>query len=168
MEAWIETHSLTVSKYQELEEMGFGLKVQKTLWSKISEIGVANQMNPDEAVQKFMKDVELYDDKLGFEAQLHNLKAGIQIEPINQTSMVTIIFYLISVLATHLDDIQKISQFRPLLRAAKGENVPVSELKSALLIGIEIMLRAHPPNGIVVKVLNSAKLTLEENFNDIA
>jgi hypothetical protein len=54
------------------------------------------------------------------------------------------------------------------LRAAKGENVPVSELKSALLIGIEIMLRAHPPNDIVVKVLNSAKLTLEENFNDIA
>jgi hypothetical protein len=86
----------------------------------------------------------------------------------NQASMATIISELISVIATHLDDIQKISQFRPLLRAAKGENVPVSELKSALLIGIEIMLRAHPPNGIVVKVLNSAKLTLEENFNDIA
>ena len=96
--------------------MGFGLKVQKTLWSKIREIGVANQMNPDEAVQQFMKDVELYDDKLGFEAQLHNLKAGIQIEPMNQTPMATIISELISVIATHLDDIQKISQFRPLLK----------------------------------------------------
>ena len=55
----------------------------------------------------------------------------------------------------------------PLLRAAKGENVPVSEFKSALIIAIEIMLRVHPVNDMVVKVLNSAKLTLEKTLNDI-
>ena len=167
LETSIETHSITISKYQELEEMGFGLKVQKILWSKIREIGVANQMHPDEAVQKFMKDVELYDDKLGFEVKSHNLKAGDRIESVNQTSMVGAISYLLSVLTTHLDDIQKISQFSPLLRAAKGENVPVSELKSSLIIAIEIMLRVHPLNDMVVKVLNSAKLTLQETLNDI-
>jgi len=90
-------------------------------WSKIREIGVANQMNLDEAVQKFMKDVELYDDKLGYEAQLHNLKAGIQNEPTNQTSMLAIISYLILAYRRCLEDIQKISQFRPLWRAAKRD-----------------------------------------------
>ena len=131
LETSIETHSITISKHQELEEMGFGLKAQRILWSKIREIGVANQMNPDEAVRKFIKDVELYDDKLGFEAQLHNLKAGIEkIEFMNQSSMVT---ELLSVLATHFD-MQKISEFMPLLTAAKGENVSLSELKSAVLL----------------------------------
>ncbi len=44
--------------------MGFGLKEQKLLWHKVREIAVANQMNPDEAVQKFMKDDgEQYDKK---------------------------------------------------------------------------------------------------------
>ncbi|MGC1931307.1 MAG: hypothetical protein WA667_20240 [Candidatus Nitrosopolaris sp.] len=78
LESQIDAHSLTLSKYHELDEMGFGLKVQKLLWNKVREIGVANQMNPDEAVRKFLKDVEQYDDKLGFESQLHNLKAEIQ------------------------------------------------------------------------------------------
>ena len=63
LQAWIDTHSLTLKKYLELEEMGFGLKEQKLLWTKIMEIGVANQMSPDQAVQKFMNDVELWDDK---------------------------------------------------------------------------------------------------------
>jgi hypothetical protein len=56
--------------------MGFGYKVQKLLCHRLREIGVANQMNPDEAVGKFLKDVgEQYGDKLGFETTLNNLKA---------------------------------------------------------------------------------------------
>ena len=106
LEAQIEVHSLTVSKYRDLEEMEFGLKELKLLWSKIREIGVANQMNPDEAVRKFMKDIELYDDKLGFESQLHNLKAEIQkLESMSQFS--------------HVDDVQKIAEFRPPVESCK-------------------------------------------------
>jgi hypothetical protein len=67
LEVQIEVHSMTISKYKQPKYMGFGLKVQKLLWSKIREIGRANEIDPDEAVQKFMKDMELYDDKLGFE-----------------------------------------------------------------------------------------------------
>ena len=64
MESAIDLHSQTISKYRELEDMGFGLKEQKLLWHKVREIAVANQMNPDEAVQKFMKDEgEQYDKK---------------------------------------------------------------------------------------------------------
>ena len=44
LQAWIDTHSLTLKKYLELEEMGFGLKEQKFLWTKIMEIGVANRI----------------------------------------------------------------------------------------------------------------------------
>jgi hypothetical protein len=64
LESAIDLHSQTISKYRELEDMGFGLKEQKLLWHKVREIAVANQMNPDEAVQKFMKDEgEQYDKK---------------------------------------------------------------------------------------------------------
>lgn len=64
MESAIDLHSQTISKYRELEDMGFGLKEQKLLWHKVREIAVANQMNPDEAVQKFMRDEgEQYDKK---------------------------------------------------------------------------------------------------------
>jgi hypothetical protein len=164
LQAWIDTHSLTLKKYLELEEIGFGLKEQKLLWTKIMEIGVANQMSSDQGVQKFMKDVELWDDKLGFEPQLHSLKAGIQkVEPMSHISMTAIIFYLISVLAAHLDDIQKIHEFRPLLKEAKGENVPVNELESVLIKALEIMVRAlHPNDDSTVKCLISAKQALED------
>lgn len=83
--------------------------------------------------------------------------------------MMCIIIYMISILAAHLDDIQKIGEFRPLLIGAKGEDVPVNELKFALIRAIEIMLRELDPTlepGLV-KVLNSAKLTLENTLNDI-
>ena len=64
MESAIDVHSQTISKYRELEDMGFGLKEQKLLWHKVREIAVLNQMNPDEAVQKFMRDEgEQYDKK---------------------------------------------------------------------------------------------------------
>jgi hypothetical protein len=59
----IFVHSHTISKYKELEDVGFGLKEQKLLWHKVREIAVANQMNTDESVQKFMTDVEEQYDK---------------------------------------------------------------------------------------------------------
>jgi hypothetical protein len=87
-------------------------------------------------------------------------------EPMNQTSLVAIIFYLISVLAAHLDDIQKIGEFRPLLRAAKGENVSIPELKSAQAIGIMVRLLDLVSDS-TVKCLISAKQALEDTLNDI-
>ena len=75
----IDVHSLTISRYKELEDMGFGYKVQKLLRHRVREIGFANQMHPDEAVGKFLRDLEeQYDDKLGFESKLNNLKSEIQ------------------------------------------------------------------------------------------
>jgi chaperonin cofactor prefoldin len=169
LQSEIDVRSLTISKYKELEDMGFGYKVQKLLWHRVREIGVANQMDPDEAVGKFLKDVEeQYDDKLGFESKLNNLKAEVQKnEPMTQFSMMFIIIYIVSILSAHLEDIQRLGEFRPLLRAGKGQDVPINELKFAVSRAIEIMVRRLPPIDRIVPVLNSAKVVLEETQNDI-
>jgi hypothetical protein len=163
--AWLDTHNLTRDKCFELEQMGFGLKELKTLWNKITEIGTANNLKPDLAVQKFLKDIERYDDKLGFEAQSHNSEVGIQM---TQVLLIDFISNLTRILAGHLDDIKKIGEFRALLKEAKGEHVTVPELKIAVIKAIDSMIRARSSlDNRTVEILNSAKLALESTPSDI-
>ena len=62
----------------ELRAMGFGIKELKLLRNTIKEIADANNISPDQAYQKFYKDIEeQYDDKLGFESQLNKLRSEI-------------------------------------------------------------------------------------------
>jgi hypothetical protein len=62
----------------ELQAMGFGIKELKLLRNIIQEIADANNIPPDQAQQKFYKDIEeQYDDKLGFESQLNKLRSEI-------------------------------------------------------------------------------------------
>jgi hypothetical protein len=52
--------------------MGFGLKELGQLWLTISEIAKANIIPAEQAVSKFLKDVEeQYRDKLGFEDKVN-------------------------------------------------------------------------------------------------
>jgi hypothetical protein len=54
---------------------GFGLKKLKILRQTLVQIGVANNMTPEEMGTKFLKDVEdQYDDKIGFESMIEELK----------------------------------------------------------------------------------------------
>ena len=58
--------------------MRFGLEELKLLSNTINEIAVANNMPLYEAQQKFFKDVEeQYDNKLGFESKVQNLRLEI-------------------------------------------------------------------------------------------
>ena len=68
-----------LSLNNELQAMGFGIKELKLLRSTIREIADANNnIPPDQAQQKFYKDIEeQYDDKLGFESQLNKLRSEI-------------------------------------------------------------------------------------------
>lgn len=78
LEEVVNSHNQTLSKYGELESMGFGLKELKVLYHTINEIRVANNLSVEEAPQKFYKDVEeQYDDKLGFELKLDKLRSEI-------------------------------------------------------------------------------------------
>jgi hypothetical protein len=68
-------HVQTINMYKSLEDMGFGLKELKILWHTIKEIAAANNISPDESLEKFYKDIEeQYDDKLGFESKVENLR----------------------------------------------------------------------------------------------
>jgi len=64
--------------YSHLQAMGFGLKELRLLWNMIGEISEANKINHQEAVSKFLKDIEeQYDDKLGFEKKINEKKGDI-------------------------------------------------------------------------------------------
>ena len=57
--------------YDELRNMGFGLKGLKLLKSIVMEISKSNNINPYLAVKKFFEDIEeQYDTKLGFEPKI--------------------------------------------------------------------------------------------------
>ena len=75
LEAWIGIHNQVLSKYRDLEVMGFGLNKLQFLWTTIREIALENNINPEEAVTKFLSDVERqYNNKLGFESKLESLR----------------------------------------------------------------------------------------------
>ena len=68
----------TISECNELYAMGFGFKGLKLLWHTIREIASENNIDSDEAVRKFFKDLnEHYDYKLGFESKLETLQAEV-------------------------------------------------------------------------------------------
>ncbi|MFY9873005.1 MAG: hypothetical protein WAK17_25120, partial [Candidatus Nitrosopolaris sp.] len=70
------------------------------------------------------------------------------------------------------EQIKKIAvlgEFGPLIRSAKGENVPLNELKFALVRAIEVMLGELGPTiqPDLIELLNSVKLKLKVTMNDI-
>jgi predicted nucleic acid-binding Zn-ribbon protein len=79
-----------LSLNNELQAMGFGIKELKLLRNTIEEIADANNIPPDQAQQKFYKDIEeQYDDKLGFESQLNKLRSEIATVSTNLTFLRT-------------------------------------------------------------------------------
>jgi hypothetical protein len=173
-ELQIDVHSQTLAKYRELEDIGFGLKEQKLLWHKVREIGVANQMSPKEAVQKFLKDVEEeYDTKLGFEPKIQKSKSELQNKALMMQNMSSrmdtqiqnngsVKQFISSILEKQIEQLTRISEFSSLTQAAKGEMVAPNELKFSLRKAIETVLVRLDPNDSIVKVLETTKLELEK------
>jgi hypothetical protein len=78
LENTVNSHEQIISILKELEAMEFGPEELKLLWNTINEIAAANNMPLYEAQQKFFKDVEeQYDNKLGFESKVQNLRLEI-------------------------------------------------------------------------------------------
>jgi hypothetical protein len=74
----VNSWNQSISECSKLYEMGFGFKELKLLRYTITEIGLANNIDPYEAAQKFFKDLnEHYDDKLGFESKQETLQAEV-------------------------------------------------------------------------------------------
>jgi hypothetical protein len=78
LEEEVNSHSQAISAYNQLEEMGFGLKNLKLLLHVVNEIAAANNIAPHEAPKRFCKDIEeQYDNKLGFESKVENLRSEV-------------------------------------------------------------------------------------------
>ncbi|MGB6528482.1 MAG: helix-turn-helix domain-containing protein [Candidatus Nitrosopolaris sp.] len=75
LETMKSMHYQVLSKYHDLEIMGFGLNQLQYLWTTVNEIALENNIPPKEAVTKFLSDVERqYNNKLGFESKLESLR----------------------------------------------------------------------------------------------
>jgi hypothetical protein len=84
LEQLVTSYNQKLSLYNELEAMGLGLKELKLLWHTIREIAEANNIPLDQAPQKFYKDIEeQYDDKLGLELKINELRSEISTVSIN-------------------------------------------------------------------------------------
>ena len=65
---------LKISKNQELENIGMGFKELKTIYQTIIELSNTNNINPDEAREKFFNDLNEYDDIMSFKKKVEELK----------------------------------------------------------------------------------------------
>jgi DNA-binding transcriptional MerR regulator len=65
--------------FRQLKDMGFGLKELKLLFYTIKEVAAENKMPEEQAVQKFLEDIQKnYDNKLGYDSTLERLKLEIE------------------------------------------------------------------------------------------
>ena len=128
--------------------MGMGIKELKRLWNTIKEIATVNNISADKASEKFFSDViEQYDDKLGFEGEIQNLKSEIKKNELSSFRLVEQSQLLNSIMLKQFDQIQQVSgfvEFGPLVKAAKGETVPKNELKGAVIKAIDILMGNEP------------------------
>jgi hypothetical protein len=69
---------MSLGLYDQLENMGCGLKELTILRDTILEISRINGMEPNFAIKKFYKDIEdQYEAKLGFEMKIENMKKSL-------------------------------------------------------------------------------------------
>jgi hypothetical protein len=114
-----------------------------------------------------------YDDKLGFEVRLQTLKSEIQKNEVVQCQLSAITATLNSIILNQYDQIQAVSrfvEFGPLAKAAKGETVPINQLKNAVIKAIDILIRTAPTDRSN-NTLNVARLLLQgdiQKSDDIA
>ena len=65
---------LKLSKNQALENIGMGFKELKTIYTTITELSKANNINPKEGIEKFFNDLNAYDDIISFKKKIEDLK----------------------------------------------------------------------------------------------
>jgi hypothetical protein len=159
-------HSYSISIYKDLEKMGMAIKQLKLLLNTVTEIATANNISQHKATEKFFSDVQKqYDDKLGFELELQNLKSEVQksetmqLEPTNRTAALN------STILKQIDGIRQVSgivEFLPLAKATSGLKVPENDLKAAVIKAIDILNRTHTTVPSTPYLINSKDLLRKE------
>ena len=76
MERMVSIHNQTLSKYRQLEDLGFGIPQLMILYDTIQEVASMNNIYRGDAVQKFLNDIqENYAAKLGLEGKVRQLRS---------------------------------------------------------------------------------------------
>ena len=79
LEELIDTHNETISAYDQLQSIGFGLRELKLLWKVISEVSSAHNIPEKLAGQRFFQDIQgHYEDKLNYESRLVKIQSEIE------------------------------------------------------------------------------------------
>ena len=77
-EVFVNKHNQIINIYNHLEAMRFGIKELWFLRDTVMEIARENDISPEEAVRKFLSDVELqYNNKLGFQSKIESLRSEV-------------------------------------------------------------------------------------------
>ena len=77
-EVFVNKHNQLINIYNHLEAMKFGIKELWFLRDTVMEIARENDIPPEEAVTKFLSDVELqYNNKLGFQSKIESLTSEV-------------------------------------------------------------------------------------------
>ncbi len=162
------SHSYSISIYRELEKMGMGVKQLKLLLNIVTEIATAHNISKDKATEKFFSDVQKdYDDKLGFESELQNLKSEVQKSERMHLELNDKATVLNSIILKQSDQIQQVSgfvEFGALVQAANGQLVPENQLKAAFIKAMEIYLISSDPNRFSTKSLQRCKALLTKEI----
>lgn len=79
LEELIDTHNETISAYDQLQSIGFGLRELKLLWKVISEVSSVHNIPEKLAGQRFFQDIQgHYEDKLNYEGKLVKIQSEIE------------------------------------------------------------------------------------------
>ena len=77
-EVFVNNHRQLINVYNNLEAMKFSVKELWFLRDTVVEIARENDIPPDEAVKKFLSDVEFqYNNKLGFQSKIDSLRSEV-------------------------------------------------------------------------------------------
>jgi len=159
------------SIYLELENFGMGIKQMKVLLHTVTEIVAANNISQDNTTEKFLSDVQKhYDDKLGFESELQNLKSEVE-KTKRILHELTDDGRLNSTILRQIDQLQQVSgiiEFVPLVKAACGEKIPRNILKPTVIKAIDIMINSDSTRPrISTQSLKNSKRILTNEIPDI-
>ena len=75
----IDTHRVKISQIKQLESIGFGLKEFKIMYNKINEIVKEHNTDYGITVEKFLNDLDNYDDYLTLKDKVEILKQEISL-----------------------------------------------------------------------------------------
>jgi hypothetical protein len=79
LETSTSVHRQKLLVYEQLRDIGLGLKELKLLFNTITEVSAENKISDNLAAQKFFDDIEKnYDNKLGYDCAVERLKSEIQ------------------------------------------------------------------------------------------